>query len=124
ATVSAGTVIVAQLAGAQQGSAIANATFDTGTFNAASLTIANDNNSSSTAGTFTLTGTFTLGTTAASTGILNVGGNVTLVNAINASTATTRTDTATLNINGGTANIGGDIISNKVAGATLATVVS
>ncbi len=125
ATVNAGTVIVAQVNGSTGGSAIAAATFDTGTFNATSLAIANDTTSGgTTANTITLTGTFTLGTSAASTGVLNVGGNVSLVNATNTNTVTTRTDTATFNINGGTANIGGDIISNKVAGATTATVVS
>lgn len=114
ATISAGAVAVAQLNGSTGGTPTATMSFDTGTFNAASLAIGNDIGGTSTGG---VNGTFTLGSSAASTGILNVGGTVSLVNVTSTQTAV-KTDRATFTINGGTANIGGDIISNKVAAAT------
>jgi autotransporter-associated beta strand protein len=120
-TVNAGAVIVAQLAGSTGGTPTGTATFDTGTFNATSLAIGNDASGTSTGG---VKGTFTLGTSAASTGVLTVTGTVSLVNITNTSTSA-KTDFATFTINGGTANIGGDIISNRVAAAAgTATVTS
>src|SRR5262249_13158824 len=120
ANINAGAVIVAQLNGATAGTPTATMSFDTGTFNATSLAIGNDVGGTSTGG---VTGTFTLGTTATSTGTLNVTNTVSLVNVPNPNTAI-KTDRATFIINGGTANIGGDITSNKVAAATGATVTT
>ncbi len=121
ATVQAGTVIVGELAGATASAIPAAITFDTGTFNAANLELADDASGSDTSG---VSGTFTLGgstpnTTA--TGVLQVGtpttpGNFYLANLANATNSSN--NAGTFVINGGTANIYGNISINVVAGDT------
>ena len=102
ATVNAGTVSIGNVAGASAaaGPISAAVTFDTGTFNASAILMAQD---SSGASTNTILGSFTLGTSPASSGVLNVtGGPFYLAN----NTNTVNVAYGTFTINGGTANIG------------------
>ena len=102
ATVNAGTVSIGNVAGASAaaGPISAAVTFDTGTFNASAILMAQD---SSGASTNTILGSFTLGTSPASSGVLNVSGSqFYLAN----NTNTVNVAYGTFTINGGTANLG------------------
>ena len=103
ATVNAGTVSISEVPAtpsAAAGPISAAVTFDTGTFNASAILMAQD---SSGASTNTILGSFTLGTSPASSGVLNVtGGQFYLAN----NTNTVNVAYGTFTINGGTANIG------------------
>ncbi|HZZ28781.1 MAG TPA: autotransporter-associated beta strand repeat-containing protein, partial [Pirellulales bacterium] len=108
ATVQAGTVNDGQLNGATANTATGNITFDTGTFSAVTLALAVDTSGADSGGA---KGTFVLGASSASTGVLNVTSNFFLTNVTSTST-TARTDTAEFDINGGTANISTNILVN------------
>ena len=124
ATVNAGNVIIGQNSNNTVNGAQGNVTFDTGTFNAASIALGTYTGGSSAIGP---TGTFVLGSTSATlpsstaTGVLNVHGSFVLGN----NTATTAAaSTATFAIMGGTANVGGRISvpSTSTTGATNSTL--
>ena len=117
ATVQASTVIVGQLNGSTANSSVGTVTFDTGTFNATALELAVDVGGANASGP---KGTFTLGPTSASTGVLNVTGPVWLADLANTA-AGARTDTGTFIINGGTANIGGNMVVNVGTGTIVGT---
>lgn len=119
-TVNAGTVQVGLLDGATGGKDVGTLTFDTGTFTATNLNIGNDTSGSAPNGS---SGTFTLGADNTSTGVLNVSAGMLLGNVTNASTVT-KTDAGAFVINGGTANIGADIISLKNPAATGTTLTT
>jgi fibronectin-binding autotransporter adhesin len=127
ATVQGSTVIVGRLANGTAGnSARGNITFDTGTFNATSLQIAVNSSGSAANGA---TGVFTLGgpspDNTAATGILNVTAQFLLGNRTNTNPAAGKS-TATFTINGGTANIGADILDASTTvsntGANVSTL--
>ncbi|HEV8607904.1 MAG TPA: autotransporter-associated beta strand repeat-containing protein, partial [Tepidisphaeraceae bacterium] len=118
-TVQAGNVVIGRLAGATGGnSARGNVTFDTGTFTANSIQLGVNSGGSASNGA---TGTLTLGGPFAgsgATGVLNVNTTFNLANRTNTNAAAGRS-TGTFIINGGTANIGADILdaSTTVSGA-------
>jgi autotransporter-associated beta strand protein len=102
ATINAGTVIIGNRTSTGAGTITARMTFDTGTFNASSITLAratSGHGSSATA----VNGTLTLGSDSTSTGIANVSGNV-LLASHTSSAAGVQTATGVLNILGGTLN--------------------
>ena len=118
-TVQAGNVVVGRLAGATGGnSARGNITFDTGTFSANSLQLGVNSGGSAANGA---TGVVTLGGPTAgnttSTGVLNVATQFFLANRTNTNAAAGKSN-GTFTINGGTANIGADILD---ASTTVAT---
>jgi fibronectin-binding autotransporter adhesin len=110
ATVQAGAVIVGEEINLTSATTMATAvaTFDTGTFNAVSISIADvlGNYSATTGGD---TASFTLGTSNVSTGILNVSGALTLGTNTNANSSNGGISNASLIINGGTANLSNGI---------------
>jgi autotransporter-associated beta strand protein len=112
AHVQAGTVMIGRLGGATAGTGSAAVTFDTGEFNVASLQLAV--NASGTAPNGAV-GSFTLGTDSASTGVLNVTSQFFLANRTNTAQLTSPAN-GTFTINGGTANIGTDIIDASTSG--------
>ncbi len=123
ASVLASTVIAGQLNGATGGQTTGNILFDTGTFTVAtSLQIAADTGGNDAAG---IKGTFTVGSSAASTGTLDVSGAFIIGNATSTST-TTRPDVATFTMNGGTTSVHTDITSfNKIpANVTITSTLN
>jgi autotransporter-associated beta strand protein len=111
ASVSAGTVVVGQLDGATSTVPVkGRITFDTGTFNANSITLA----SSLTGTNVGAQGTFTVGgatANSAATGIVNVTGNILLAANTNSTTDATGTSTGVMTINGGTVNVNTNALS-------------
>lgn len=103
ATVNAGTVIIGNRTFTGAGTITSQMTFDTGTFNASSITLARATNGHASSAS-AVNGTLTLGTTSASTGITNVSGNV-LLASHTSSTAGVQTATGVLNILGGILNV-------------------
>jgi autotransporter-associated beta strand protein len=120
ANVQANNVILGHLNGATGGTTAGVITFDTGTFDVNNLTLGLDQSGSAGNGA---RGTFTLGTDASSTGVLNVNTSMLLGNVTNGATGT-KTTTAIFTINGGTANLYADITTNKNAAAIGTTVNS
>ena len=110
--IQAGTMIIGRLAGATGGTGAGNLTFDTGTFNVASLQLAVNTSGTAPNGA---AGTFTLGTDSTSTGVLNVTGEFFLANRTNTASVTNPAVGAFI-MNGGTANIDTDIIDASTAG--------
>jgi autotransporter-associated beta strand protein len=105
ATVVASTVVVGRKGTGTSGGNITSAlTFDTGTFTADSIRLADTSSGSAST---SATGTFTFGTNSASTGLLTVNGDFTLASNTNSTNA--QTASGTFIINGGTANITGAI---------------
>jgi fibronectin-binding autotransporter adhesin len=122
ATVNANTVIIGELNGATSSTATAAITFDTGTFNAVSLSIADDIAGGNATVTQGSKGTLTLGgptpnTTA--TGVLNVSSSFVL--ATDTNTTANSIATGTFIINGGTANVSANItvVNTHAIAATL-----
>ena len=105
ATVNASTVVIGRKgAGTSGGNITATLSFDTGTFSADEIRLADVVAGSANT---TATGTFTLGTDPTATGILTVNGAFIL--ATNTNSTSAQTATGSLVINGGTANILGAI---------------
>ena len=118
--VNAGTMIVGRLGGATAGTGAAAVTFDTGEFNVASLQLAVNASGTAPNGA---AGSFTLGTDSTSTGVLNVTTEFFLANRTNTAQLTSPAN-GTFTINGGTANIGTDIIDASTSGdATTRTTI-
>jgi fibronectin-binding autotransporter adhesin len=122
ANVNASTVIVGEQAGVTKSQSQGAITFDQGTFGAAAMELAVDvSGNNATGGPV---GTFTLGTTgSANNATLNVGSTFWLADLAN-STAGTRVDTGSFIINGGTANIGGNMVVNVGVTGIPATVTA
>lgn len=111
ASVQTGTVSIGVVAGSS-GTSTGNVSFDTGTFNAATLNVAVHSS-----GTGAAVGTFTLGgptPDTIATGVLNVG---TALNLANRTTGGASADAGTLIINGGTANVNADIVDASASNA-------
>jgi autotransporter-associated beta strand protein len=120
-TFQGGTVIVGLLAGGTGGTSNTKGgriDFDTGVFNVQNLQLGVATSGSSTGA---ISGTFTLGSSANSTGVLNVTSSF-IIASDSIGTAPAR---GTLNVRGGTANIAANIIDNSTgAGATTTTTVA
>jgi autotransporter-associated beta strand protein len=110
ATVNAGTVIIGNRTSTGAGTLTAQVTFDTGTFNASSITVAKASSGHASSAS-AVNGTLTLGSNSASTGITNVSGNL-LLASHTSSAVGVQTATGVLNILGGTVNV------NTAASAT------
>jgi fibronectin-binding autotransporter adhesin len=124
ANVNASSLIIAENTGNLSGGATAGVTFDTGTFTVSGqVTIAADTGGSSITGP---TGSLTIGGASpngTATGIFSAGnivlGNFTNANAFAAASAVA---TATFTVNGGTANINGNIVNSSNHGTTVSTL--
>ena len=101
--IQANNVIVGLLANATAGTTAGSINFDTGTFNVANLSLGAGTSGTEPNGS---TGTFTLGTSAASTGVLNVSSSFIIGNNTGATTVATH---GNFIINGGAANLSSDI---------------
>ena len=118
ATVNAGTVILGESTANSSTSRTdtATITFDTGTFNCTNLEMGIASGASTTTG---VNSTFTLGSTSASTGVLNVTGpNFWLTD-----DGTAVNSTATFSVVGGTANIGTNIVVEGTSGTSVPKIV-
>ena len=106
ASVRAGAVIVGRLAGATGGSTVrAQLTFDTGTFQASSITLASATSGASPGG---VQGSFILGGPTANSGtsgVAQVSGNVLLAANVNNTSGATGSSTGSLTLHGGTLNV-------------------
>jgi len=124
ATVNAGNVSVGILNGTGTGAGTNDTgciTFDTGTFNAAKITLGSSSLGGNNSLNNVAAGTFILGSsTSASTGILTVGSLV-LGNRTNGNVTSGRVN-ATFTINSGTANLNGNIIDASTTTSTSVTV--
>jgi len=121
ATVQAGTVIIGELSGSSGGKATTTAggsvTFDTGTFTAANIKMAVNASGTS---IDNLTGTFNQGSSANSTGTLNVTNSFWIADNTNTANASSLAS-GVFNIKGGTANIGANIIDASTTTASTSS---
>jgi fibronectin-binding autotransporter adhesin len=118
ANVNASWVTIGWSNGNTGGTARGAITFDTGTFNALEIDMGVDSFGSGTTGA---NGSFMLGSSATSTGVLSVTGNFVLAENIN-NNSSPGTATGIFTINGGTANIGGSILVPSTNGASNTTL--
>ena len=106
-TIQAGTVIVGNLAGGSGGTSNTkggSVKFDTGAFNVANLQLSEGTSGNSSG---SIAGTFQLGSSSNSTGVLNVTGQFLIGDNTGANNAAAK---GTFDVRGGTANIGANII--------------
>ena len=119
ASVAAGTVVIAQRNGSTSAAQpVAQITFDTGTFTADSITLASDLGGANTS--TTLNGSFVLGSSPASTGVLTV--NTAFHLARNTNPTVTDTVTGAFIINGGTAILNTDLKDISTRGTSNTTL--
>ncbi len=134
ATVSAGAVIIGQKStnAAGSGAITSELTFDTGTFNATSVSMAGATSNTVSTASGLITGSFTVGGAAANsgaTGVVNIGGDLLLANLL--STTAIPSANGSLIINGGTVNVnnttltaGGGIFDTSVGPRPSTTTVT
>jgi autotransporter-associated beta strand protein len=127
ANVNASSLVIARNSNNLSGGATAGVTFDTGTFAVSgAVTIAADVSGTSSSSTTGPTGSLTIGGSSpnnTATGVFSAGsmvlGNFTNTNAFATASAVA---TATFTVNGGTANINGNITNNSPQGTTVSTL--